>query len=154
MTEEIKKEETRQDPVIPAATVTQPETPADYPAPPPDPVGATPGTVPAPADPEIPPEVVGEQTPPPDPSIIGELEKNEIAVLQALQNKQRAMTFQLGELEIRKAMLLGQIQALDNQAAGVYKGVASRLQIGDTVHWTVTADFKVRILPTPQPPKP
>ena len=131
MTEEIKKEETQA--LVQAATVTQP----------------------APADPEGPPEVAGEPTtPPPDPSIIGGLEKNEHALLAAIQGKQRALTFQIGELEIRKAMILGQIQALDNQAADVYKGVAARLQIGENVHWTVTADHKVRVLPTPNAPTP
>ena len=141
MTEEIKKEEAQEiiqetepaepdSELIPAATVTQP-------------------------DPEGPPEVAGEpQDPPPDPSIIGELEKNELALLNAIQGKQRALTFQLGELEIRKAMILGQIQALDNQASDVYKGVAARLEIGANVHWTITADHKVRTLPTPNAPQP
>jgi hypothetical protein len=108
-----------------------------------------PTLVPAPASQDLPPEVAGEPEVVQDPSILGELEKNEVALLQAIQAKQRALTFQLGELEIRKAMILGQVQALDNQASGVYKNVANRLHIGDTVHWTVTGDHKIRAVPAP-----
>lgn len=94
---------------------------------------------------ETPPEAIGE--PVQDQSIIGELEQNEVALLNALAQKQRALTFQIGDMEVRKAMTLGQMQGIDNQVRTVYQNVAVRLGIGDNVQWNITPDFKVRVLP-------
>jgi len=93
-----------------------------------------------PVDP--PPEV--PQDPPEDPDVLGVMEPAELGMLTAIQQQGRAIVQRIGEAEVEKARLLGQLSNLEAQNQQHLQNVAKRLGIPQGTQWQVTNDGKVR----------
>ena len=103
---------------------------------------------------ETPPEVVGEI--PVDPDVLGSMEPQERANIVALQQQHQQLVFQLGNLELRKAEIIDQVNMTGNQIQNVYVAIGQRLNIDPKTRWTVMNDGTIRIVPeqpvaVPQP---
>lgn len=104
--------------------------------------------------PDAPPEVMGEQSEPVDPSIIGNLTDQEMAGIQSLQGQSMNLQTQIGGLEVRKAHMLGMMQQLKDQGQSILDGAAGRLGIKPGEQWSVGPDGVVRRAPKPVAPGP
>lgn len=78
--------------------------------------------------------------------IQGELAPAEIAQLQQLQAQANASYNQIGQLEVRKAAILGRIGAIEGQGQGVMEGIAKRCGIEKGTPWKITPDNKVQVV--------
>ena len=104
--------------------------------------------------------VAGEEAPLPvdppaaetDPNILGTMEPHELAMMTALRQQARGLVTRIGELEVEKARILGQVARLEDQTQNHLQGVGKRLNIPQGMQWQVTADGKLRKIP--QPPVP
>lgn len=98
---------------------------------------------------DTPPEAIGEQAEPVDPSIVGSMEQNEVAQLTSLQNQSMNIQTQIGGLEVRKAQMLGMMQQIKDQGQSILDGAAQRLGIKPGEQWSVGPDGVVRRGPAP-----
>lgn len=100
---------------------------------------------------DTPPEAVGEQQEKSvDPSIIGNLEPQEVAQLASLQNQSMNIQTQIGGLEVRKAQMLGMMQQIKDQGQAIFDGAAQRLGIQPGEQWSVGPEGVVRRGPAPR----
>jgi hypothetical protein len=126
---------------IPVAPVTDPVSVAEVATPAPDPV------VPEPAQDEPPP--VAEPAPASveaDPDVVGSLEPPEMMALNSLRQRAQQLTFDLGNLEIRKARMVAQIDGLENQGQTVLNQVGKRLGLAEGQQWTLLQDGRVKLI--------
>ena len=98
-----------------------------------------------------PPKEEAAPEPPPDPSIIGELEPGEVAMLNSIRQSSQQVQMEIGAMEIRKARLLGNISDMESRAQKVMDQVAARLGIPEGAPWSVGVDGKARMMPVQQP---
>jgi len=98
-----------------------------------------------------PPETVGEQVQPEDPSILGKLTEQELAGLAALQQQSMNLQSQIGGLEVRKAHVLGMMQQIKDQGQAILDAAAQRFGIKPGERWSVAQDGTVRRGPEPHP---
>lgn len=92
------------------------------------------------------PDVIEEapvEAVPENPNLLGSLEASELGVVTSLQQQGRAIMLRIGELEVDKARLLGQLSHLEQQNQQHLQGVGKRLNIPQGVQWQVTNDGKV-----------
>ncbi len=82
--------------------------------------------------------------PPEDPNVIGVLEPRELGILMSMNQQARAIVQRIGEVEVEKARMLGQLSNLEAQNAQHLKGIGARLNIPENVQWQVTQDGKAR----------
>lgn len=97
-------------------------------------------------DQNTPPEVVGE-APAQDPNVLGQLTEQESTVLSMLRRQGQQFQMQIGDLEIRKARLLGNMADLEAQGQRLLNEAGKRLGIKEGTPWTVTPDGTVRLIP-------
>ena len=102
---------------------------------------------------DVAPDVI-EEAPAADPNLLGTLEAGEMGVLTALQQQGRAIMLRIGELEVEKARMLGQLSNLEQQNQQHLQGVGKRLNIPQGVQWQVTNDGKVIKVGQPTPFRP
>lgn len=88
------------------------------------------------------PEVAGP--PPEDPNVLGVLEPRELGILMSMNQQARAIVQRIGEMEVEKARMLGQLSNLEVQNSQHLKGIGARLNIPENVQWQVTQDGKAR----------
>jgi len=103
-----------------------------------------------PVTPESIPEVAGE--PPVDPTLLGKMEPQEQAQLGFLRQRTEQITMEIGQLEVRKARMLGALDATEQQAQQVLAGVAKRLGIAEGTPCRIAPDGTIRTTPE-APPK-
>lgn len=81
-----------------------------------------------------------------DTNIKGELAPPEMAQLQQLQAQANSCYNQIGQLEVRKAAILGRIGAIEAQGQQVMDGIAERCGIEKGTPWRITPDNKVQMI--------
>ena len=81
-----------------------------------------------------------------DENIVGDLEPIEIKTLNTLREAAREVTLEIGNLEVRKARLLGSLSDIEGRAQQILNGVSKRLGIPDGQAWQVTPEGKARVL--------
>jgi 3-oxoacyl-ACP reductase-like protein len=116
------------------APVTETETPA---APVVEEAAPPVPAEPAPAEPAAPPV---------DPDIVGSLEPNEMMMMNSLRQRAQQLTFELGNLELRKARTIAQIDGLEQQGQNVLNMVGKRLGLAEGQQWTLLQDGKVKLI--------
>lgn len=93
---------------------------------------------------ETPPDIAGD--PPQDPDIVGALTPEEMAMLMGLRQKGSQVTMEIGNLELRKARLLGTMSDIEVQGQNMLNTVAVRLGLAEGQPWQVLPDGRARIL--------
>ena len=93
-----------------------------------------------------PPEVIGE-TPAKDPNVVGTLNEGENAALAMLRRQGQQFQMQIGDLEIRKARLLGNMSELEAQGQKILTEAGLRLGIKEGTAWNVAPDGTIRLIP-------
>lgn len=96
------------------------------------------------------PEV--SDAPPEDPNVLGVLEPSEMGILMAIQQQGRAVVQRVGEIEVEKFRLMGQLSSLEGQNQQHLQSIAKRLGIPQGTQWQVTQDGKIRKAPSPGTP--
>lgn len=91
---------------------------------------------------------------PPNHEIAGTLEPEEKGVLNGLQEQANNVVRQIGELEVRKARLLGALSDLEGRSSGIMQNVAKRLNIPEGRRWHVSGEavFVESAAPSEAPP--
>lgn len=87
-----------------------------------------------------------EQPVPVDPMVAGAVTEDEANALNNLRRSANSVIMELGQTEVRKARLLGQLGAIEGQAQQTMQEIAKRLGIPDGKPWQVTPDGKARYL--------
>jgi len=100
---------------------------------------------------DAPPEVAGMESRNEDPSVLGTLNEAENMALVQLRRQGQQTQMQIGELEIHKARLLGNMADLETQAQRILVEAGKRLGITDGTPWNVSPDGTVRIVPGGRP---
>lgn len=91
---------------------------------------------------DLAPEV--PEAPPEDPNVLGVLEPSEMGILTAIQQQARAVVQRVGEIEVEKFRLMGQLSGLEGQNQQHLQSIAKRLGVPQGTQWQVTQDGKVR----------
>ena len=89
-----------------------------------------------------PPEAAGETCA--DPTIVGQLDQQELNALASLQQQSMNIQTQIGGLEVRKAHMLGMMQQIKDQGQALLDAAANRLGIKQGEQWSVGSDGVVR----------
>lgn len=92
-----------------------------------------------------PPEVAGE--PPADPNLIGHLDPNEMAQIGGLRQQGTQITLEIGNIEVRKARLLGALEQAEKRAQAVMDGALKRMGVPDGEQVHISGDGSVRRMP-------
>lgn len=100
---------------------------------------------------DTPPEVAGSVPQNEDPTVKGKLTDAESQALAQLRRQGQQTQMQIGEMEIHKARLLGNMADLEAQAQRIMTEAGKRLGIPDGTPWNVTPDGTVRIVPGGRP---
>jgi len=82
--------------------------------------------------------------------MIGVIEPQIREAIVTLQAQTRDLTFQVGQLELRKAQVIATLTELNMRAQALVNAEAKRLGIPDGAPWQITAEGKARLL-TPAP---
>lgn len=98
---------------------------------------------------DTPPEVANVQNE--DPTVRGKLTDAESMALGQLRRQGQQTQMQIGEVEIHKARLLGNMADLESQAQRIMTEAGKRLGIPDGTPWSVSPDGVVRIVPGGRP---
>ena len=94
---------------------------------------------------DVPPEVTGEETVS-DPSVVGSLTAQEMQAISTLRQHGSQVTMEIGNLEIKKARLLGNLSSLETQAQNIMNEAGKRLGIAEGQPWHVNPDGSVRLV--------
>jgi len=99
---------------------------------------------------EVVPEVAEPAADAVDENILGKLEPQEMGTLIGMSQQGRAVVQHIGELEIEKNRLIGQLASMETQQQQVLQGIAKRLGIPQGTQWHVTHDGHARKVSQPQ----
>jgi hypothetical protein len=80
---------------------------------------------------------------PTEPYVVGEVSLSEMRTLEQLRATSDNLVREIGNLEVRKASLLVQLQQVNQQAQTTLNAAAHRLGIPPGETWQVTSDGKV-----------
>jgi len=86
-----------------------------------------------------------------DPMVAGRVTEDEATALNNLRRSANNVIMELGQAEVRKARLLGQLGAIEGQAQQQMQEIAKRLGIPEGRPWQVTPDGSARYVGE-QPP--
>jgi hypothetical protein len=86
-----------------------------------------------------------------DPSIIGRLTPEEHQALLRIRQQSQQLMAKIGEHEVLKSRLLGQLDELDGQGQGLINAVSKRLGLEDGQQWVGMQDGTVRLVNPPAP---
>jgi hypothetical protein len=81
-----------------------------------------------------------------DENIIGSLDPEEVQTLETLRNAANSVVQEVGQIEVRKARLLGSLSDIENRAQEVLNSAARRLNIPEGTAWQVTPEGTARIM--------
>lgn len=76
------------------------------------------------------------------PPVLGTLEPGEVTALQQLRQQSENLVREVGNAEVRKARLLGNLQTAENRAQQLLQVIGTRLGIPDGTPWSVTSEGK------------
>lgn len=113
-------------------------------------VEATPMEEATPVLEEVVPEVAEPAAEVKDENILGKLEPQEMGTLIGMSQQGRALVQHIGELEIEKNRMIGQLANMETQQQQVLQSIAQRLGIPQGVQWHVTQDGHARKVSQPQ----
>ena len=82
-----------------------------------------------------------------DPSVVGRMEEAESNAVNNLRRQANAVISEIGQLEVRKARMLGTLGAIEAEAQKVMNAVAQRLGIPEGQPWQASPDGSVRVVP-------
>jgi len=94
-------------------------------------------------------ETVGTTTTGTEDNVIGTLDPEEIQTLETLRNAANGVVQEVGQIEVRKARLLGSLSDIENRAQEVLNTAARRLNIPEGTAWQVTPEGTARIMGEP-----
>ena len=80
---------------------------------------------------------------------VGQLEAQEQATLQQYRQTSANLITRIGELEVQKSRLMGQLGDLEDQTKALAQNVVKRLGIDPTLPWSITPAGKV-LVATPE----
>ena len=102
----------------------------------------------APVDePPVPAELAAAPAEPPvDPDVVGHLEPPEQMALNSLRQRAQQLTLDLGNMELRKARTIAQIDGLERQGQEMLNQVAKRLGMSEGQQWTLLQDGRVKLI--------
>lgn len=103
-------------------------------------------------NPVQPPEVAGET--PQDPNIVGSLTPQEMAMLQRTRAQNNQLVNEIGNIEVRKARLLGTLSEMEERVNQIIQEAGKRLGLKDGVQFQVLPDGRVRAVPAVAVPPP
>lgn len=75
--------------------------------------------------------------------VLGELTDEEVALLTKLQAEADLRYNQIGQLEVRKAMLISEIGAAERKGQQAMYSISERLEIPQGTRWQIDKDKKV-----------
>ena len=104
-----------------------------------------------PAVEEAAPEVAGEM-PPHDPTIVGTMTPEELGNIQGLRQRGSQITMEIGNLEVQKARMLGEMSRIDEETRNVLKAAQKRLGIPEGQAWRMLQSGQAQIVPQQQQP--
>jgi hypothetical protein len=81
-----------------------------------------------------------------DSSILGQLEVVEQETLSALRQNAQALVGEIGQIEVRKARLLGALSEVENRAQDELGKIGKRLGVPEGKPWQVTPDGKALLV--------
>jgi hypothetical protein len=73
--------------------------------------------------------------------------QEEVTVLSSLRKSANDVVTEIGQLEVRKARLLGSLSEIEARAQGVLNTAGERLDIPDGQPWQVTPDGNIVMIP-------
>jgi len=88
----------------------------------------------------------------PEPKVLGELEEAEVAQLQQMRKAASDIVHQIGNMEVQKARLMGNLSDIEVQSKGVMDGVSERLGLAEGVRWQIQENKIIQVGMPPQPP--
>lgn len=83
-----------------------------------------------------------------DTNILGEVEETTITQLNSLRQAAKDLSTEIGNIEIRKARLIGSMGDIEQRANDLLKAESERLNIPEGTAWQVTPEGKAIALPT------
>jgi hypothetical protein len=96
------------------------------------------------------PEIAGE--PAQDPNIIGALTPEEARTFQNMRSKMSQLTMEIGNLEVRKARILGMLSELDEQGTKHLMDAGRRLGLPEGAQFQLLPDGRIRNTTPPAAP--
>ena len=85
-----------------------------------------------------------------DVEVVGEIDPGILSELSTLRQTVAGLIQDIGNLEVRKARLIGALGEAEQKAEGLLNQEATRLGIPKGAQFQVSPDGKVRTVPTPQ----
>ena len=83
---------------------------------------------------------------------IGDVEASTIATLNSLRQAAKDLAAEIGNIEIRKARMIGSLSDIENKAQQLLANEAKRLGIPEGTAWQVTPEGKaIKITPEQAP---
>jgi len=80
-------------------------------------------------------------------NVLGTLDKEEKLILDGLRASVRDLTFEIGQLELRKVQVIRRIGENEIKAQQILQGVGKRLEIPENMVWQVVDD---KVMKAPQ----
>jgi len=87
------------------------------------------------------------------PGYVGDLDPKARGQFMMLQQQSNQITGQIGQMEVKKAQLLRNMDQLQAEAQKIIDAEADRLGIPQGVPWQITPDGKAIRMPDPQQPQ-
>lgn len=78
-----------------------------------------------------------ENTEKTEANIIGEVDPKILETVRRLQHQTQQVTFEIGNLEVRKAQLLGNLDNFNQQAQNLLRKEGARLEIPPNTKWYI-----------------
>jgi len=79
---------------------------------------------------------------PEQPGYVGQLETGEMQLLNSLRQASTQVVLKIGQLEVQKAQLLGQLDQIENRSRSVVTGATKRFGVEGN-QWNIQPDGKV-----------
>ena len=79
-------------------------------------------------------------------NIVGSLEESELATLTTLRVSARDIVQELGQMEVRKARMLGSVHDIERRAQDLLNKVGERLNIPEGQKWQVTPEGDAELM--------
>jgi len=98
-------------------------------------------------------ETDSPNTPSPQPEIpgnIGRMSPEEQGAITSLRQESARLLQQVGEHEVRKVRVLGQLDEIERKLQEIINGISRRLGVQDGQQWVALADGTIRLVSPPQ----
>ena len=88
----------------------------------------------------------------PEPKILGELTEEEIQKLQQMRRTASDIVHQIGNMEVQKARMMGNLSEIEVQGKMTMESVSERLGLAKGVQWQIQDNKIVQVGMPPQAP--